>query len=281
MDGTVRFFPLAFCKLMPNLEEFAALSGLPGGRNTSPLDTHKVRSISKKTLPSDTTGGRATHDPNDDDAPLSFRPSNLGHSQRGSGDTIMGFANNRTGANKLIGGSLLPSHHGLANSNLANSPQVEYLTSVPHVVASPKITVRAEHTSVCRNADREKKTNITCMISIEMPSRLDRGMKQRLSNVNNGSTNGPLLPDPSLSDADSPRDLRYHPDAGREASEVTAEADYPSSSTAYSVDGHSDPFEHIVKDLTDRMADWKGHSPKDFGKLHMYDLLHVRKDKKM
>jgi hypothetical protein len=261
--------------------EFAALSGLPGGgRHASPLDTHKVRSISKKTLPSDTTGGRATHDPNEDDAPIFGRVADLGHSQRGSGDTVMGFANNRTAAGKVVGGGLIPAHPSMphAGPSAHTSPQAEYLASVQHVVASPKITVRAEHTQVARNADREKKTNITCMITIEMPSKLDRNVRHQLSLSSSGFDQGPPLPElpnPPPQDPTATRNSHYHPERSSEGHEDPEYGLTPAYMT------ESDPFEHIVKDLTDRMADWKGHSPKDFGKLHMYDLLQVRKDKKM
>lgn len=39
------------------------------------------------------------------------------------------------------------------------------------------------------------------------------------------------------------------------------------------------PFADIFKDLQDRMVDWKGHQPSNFGSLRMYDSLAVKKDK--
>lgn len=130
--------------------EFAAISGQGG--QTSPasptLDTHKVHSISKRTIspergsydrssPAQATSG-ALHDPSEDQDlvnPHQYLPAYMQHIALGASR----------------GGGL-------------QHPGMEKIV--------PKITVRAEHASITRPADPDKKVHLTCMVTVEIPSRI-------------------------------------------------------------------------------------------------------------
>jgi len=252
------------------MAEFAALSGLPGARNSPPLDTHKVRSISKRTLLSDESGGRASHDPNEDDDVLpSPSLDQRQHSHHDSGESTPAFGTSR-------------SPHFKAASQIAAHEELSF----PHILAQPKITVRAEHKAIARNADRGKKTNVTCMVTVEMPSRLEHAPLSRTERSNSVFSNPPL---PEIPKHDTFRGHKsgmatdQHQQHGFSyATTNPAMTNSSPSKNGSSQDSNmSETFDLIVKDLTARMVDWKGHSPEDFGKLYMYDLLQIRKEKKV
>lgn len=285
------------------------MTGLPGGAPGGPssLDTHKVRSISKRTLPSESTGGQATHDPADDDAPVYAGPSAFTHAHKNSADTMA---------------TTTTSHRGGHPSTSAAVSLHGYDVPQGHVLAQPKVTVRAEHSTVLRQAEKDKKSNLTCLVTVEMPTRIPNAGLSSLSPAYPHSA--PASSSRSLRSSNSTAHLTtagaQHPHH-REAT-TTAPVSPPSDQGPGSVRGHSpapptsaepmgysysatgssghqgdvgspngssafspkddqpDAFNTIVRDLQARMADWKGHSPDDFGRLHMFDLLHVRKDKK-
>ena len=189
--------------------EFAAISGQPSAREA--LDTHKVRSISKRTLATDPA---ALHDPADDDELVRAPPSSL----------------------ELV---------------------------------RPTLSVRTEHATVPRPADRESKSYITCLVTVELPSRAPVAV---------GADS--LPPSPSsrrASDATStvgsqrPRTMDT---LGMAFSHLPT----PSSSSRDTEAGVVS-LDAVVRDLHERMVDWKGHAPDDFGRLRLYDYLSVAKDK--
>lgn len=120
--------------------EFAAISGQPGRSGSSPtLDTHKLHSISKRTIDADDLGVSSLHDPSEDQDivnPHQYLPAYMQHI------------------------ALNPSRHDLsaAYSGMAT--------------VEPKITVRAEHSTITRSADPQKKIHMTCMVTVEVPSRI-------------------------------------------------------------------------------------------------------------
>lgn len=273
--------------------EFAALTGLPG---SNPMDSHKVHSISKRTLPSEITGGEATHDPADDDDVAHGEVS--GHAHKRSGDTLH------------------PSygHPAARSSGMPSSASMHHVRGedVPkgHVLAQPTVTIRAEHSSVLRQAEKDKKSNLTCLVTVDMPTRLQH-LKQNnhlptlansAASIHSGSStahlSAPALPPGQhmYESSSSATSAQHSPDqrSMRASSPVPQSAQEPlgySFSTTNAPDPNDqlnsptpnhepDAFDSIVRDLQSRMADWKGHSPDDFGRLHMFDLLSVRKEKK-
>ena len=212
------------------------------------MDSHKVRSISKKTLPSEGSGGRATHDPNEDDALVSSRYASSSHNRRGSEDTIPGQRGMRSGSS--------------ANGASPGMPGSEY-------VAQPSITVRAENPTVARNADREKRTHITCLITVEMPTRMER----RPESLNmSPSVASPLSSHRSMDDG---HEDDYHKRRNESRSNSVSHSEAEDTGYSYSATeptqeyhsqkeasdsstGQEEPFASVVKDLQTRMADWKG-----------------------
>lgn len=267
--------------------EFAALSGLPSAAGAS-LDSHKVRSISKRTLPSENTGGQATHDPAEDDEPA-HPTGTLTHSHKSSADTTATAVGHR-----------FPPAFSNASTHSQDLPQ-------GHALAQPKVSVRAEHPAVTRQAEKDKKCNLTCLVTIEMPTRLHLAPQSSSSPALPSSSSSskslrssnstahlaaaqrlePKLAPPS-SDKDQ-RSLRVSSPGPTGTTEPVGYSYSATTSTSGTLQadmgspksfGEPDAFESILKDLQSRMSDWKGHSPDEFGRLHMFDLLHVRKDKK-
>lgn len=252
----------------PSTAEFAALSGLPQPAESS---THKMRSLTKGTLDED----QARHDPTEDDELIQLPPpgslltahygARESTSTGSTGSTITGRRSSGGTIQGSTGGSLRGSHGGASSFD----------------IVKPIITVRAEHGHVERSSDKEKKQHVTCMVTIEMPSRWPTPM-------------------PVIEGASSLLDERGGPDSyGRRQQpplSVKTMSEYntgrPSSPTASSVysayaygsttspcDAQAaNPFASVVEDLQLRMADWKGHSPDEFGALKLYDYVNVRKD---
>lgn len=231
-----------------------------------------MRSVTKGTLDED----QARHDPTEDDELIQLPPpgslltahygARESTSTGSTGSTITGRRSSAGTIQGSTGGGSSRGSHGGASS---------------FDIVKPIITVRAEHGHVERSNDKEKKQHVTCMVTIEMPSRWPTPM-------------------PFLEGASSMLDDRGGPDSyGRRQQpplSVKTTSEYntgrPSSPTPSSVysayaygstsspsDAHAaNPFASVVEDLQLRMADWKGHSPDEFGALKLYDYINVRKD---
>jgi len=178
--------------------------------------------------------------------------------RRGSGETYNGGG----GGSTVSGGSNRSSGHS---------------TATYWDIVKPVVTVRAEHPSVERSLDRDKKQYLTCMVSVEMPSRWPTA-PPLLDNSPFDDPNSPVssLPPPSTSSnlARSNSSLRSAP---RSASPT------PSSTYSAYAFGSTNPTSStqlmsVVDDLQKRMADWKGHSLGEFGGLKLYDYINVRKE---
>lgn len=127
----------------PWLVEFALLSGQPGRSGAPALDTHKIHSISKRTIGSededDTPGSASLHNPSEDQDVLNPH-------------------------------QLLPAYmqHLALGGGVASGAAGHYVDRS----IMPKISVRAEHTSLARQSDPEKRVHLTCLVTVEMPSRI-------------------------------------------------------------------------------------------------------------
>lgn len=152
----------------------------------------------------------------------------------------------------------------------------------PHAVeiVKPVVTVRAEHTSVDRSYERDKKQHLTCMVSVHMLSRYPP--PPQFANLDsaplleppNGRTPPPLpLHRPP---SGPPGSVRSLPRSSSPSSSVYSA--YAFGTTGASATAQHNPFTPVVDELLKRMADWKGHSPEEFGQLRLYDTVNVRKD---
>lgn len=104
------------------------------------MDTHKIHSISKRTIgPDDEPGSASLHDPSEDQDvvnPHQLLPAYMQH---------------------LALGPARSSPFALAGNGTA---------------VMPKISVRAEHTTLNRVSDPEKRVHLTCLVTVEIPSRV-------------------------------------------------------------------------------------------------------------
>jgi hypothetical protein len=240
-----------------------------------------MRSISKRTLPPESKP--SLHDPNEDDEVFwepGDRPAYLhGHARTLSGDSHPYSAHRRGSAETI---------HGSGHMQSAAAQYMQSVVSAAasdRAVAQPKITVRAEHNSVARSADRNKTQHLTCMVTVEMPSRYPTAQyKEALSSLEQRHRSPKTsLPAPPPPPSDLPPAPLTPPESkdGRASPTSTVYSSYAYAPTEslQNTSPNADPFKHVVQDLQARMLDWKGHSPDDFGRLKMYDYLAVRKDK--
>jgi hypothetical protein len=330
------------------LAEFAAISGQPGySPNSPPLDTHKLNSISKRTIVPEKEGHSSLHDPSEDHEIVNahqYLPAYMQHAA--------------LGAQRAGGTSHIPSHDRV----------------------QPKITVRAEHATIVRPSDPEKKVHLTCMVTVEVPSRIPgldaatRSTKLRALPLSSGHgsshSQSTILPNSGGAQSSVSQEPQQFQDRreSNATSHTQASDDFPTSPSAsafssgiqqlplppgsqapgmekalsnathlsaasnpsntYTTPGTIDtsafptphsvsassfaspnvagdgfaainassttltaaaeeekareaygPFGQVFADLQERMADWKGHQPANFGSLRMYDSLNVKKDK--
>ena len=141
---------------------------LSGARPPPGSDTHKMRSVSHRTL--DLHDGGSLHDPEEDDdlvhIPVGTCPSSLPPS---ASDRMRGSTGTGSTSSTLTGGrrGSADTMKGPGSSSGSNGGG----QSLSWDIVKPIITVRAEHASIARSAERDKKQNLTCMVTIEMPSR--------------------------------------------------------------------------------------------------------------
>ncbi|GAA5908774.1 hypothetical protein JCM8208_006783 [Rhodotorula glutinis] len=252
--------------------KFAMLSGLPSA--TEPAPSFKMRSSSRGTHLDQRSPAR---DVSQDDelyqAPLGYSDQTAGlrasTSTGGTGSTLT--AGRRGSSETWAGGGSTVSGGSRAGTSSS--------TGVAELV-KPVVTVRAEHSSVERSYERDKKQHLTCMVSVMMPSRYAPPAQFADLFAAAASSSGPESLPPSRAPPPAPL-----PVSGRAPSSSSLRSGdrSPTSSVysayAYGVTGvASSSFAPVVQDLQTRMADWKGHSPEEFGQLKLYDTIHVRKD---
>lgn len=259
-----------------------------------PEVSHKMHSLSKGTI-NEAESNR--HDPAQDDDLVQLPPfgSAPSISQRPTERVRSGYSAGSSGASTVTGNSRRGSDHtakalssssrGILGASLGPNPVLE--------IVKPIITVRAEQATVERTLDSEKKQHLTCMVTIEMPSKWPTPRPH----VQSHSSGGLLSPRSSQGDLRAQRDRSQS--YGSHASQASGSTQRPvsqstsshsangrpsSPTSLYSAYSHAqtqpvaNPFAAVVDDLQARMADWKGHSPDEFGLLKLYDFLHVRKE---
>lgn len=147
-------------------------------------------------------------------------------------------------------------------------------------IVAPSIQVRPEFSTIVRTGEQTQP--LTCIVIIELPAR-------------RGNTH---IPGPFISESYGiQNDLSHtHIDADQQPTPKASDRphQYPSQepwapphngsdtdlsryapNTAHEDDS---PFNNIVEDLRNRIADWKGHALSELGPLLMFDLLFVRRD---
>ncbi|GAA5826870.1 hypothetical protein JCM11251_002136 [Rhodosporidiobolus azoricus] len=269
--------------------KFAKLSGLPSAHDSS-AGSFKMRSRTKGTLFDDEDG--LLDETRDDDLVQLPPPGTLANphlplppgtraSSQSTGSTLTASSLTRRGSTETYLG---------AGSTLSNGSSRGTASSFVHELVKPVVTVRAEHASVERSADPDpdKKQHLTCLVSIEMPPRYPGPM--HLVELDNPSPlvgreplspPGHPLPPPSgkpPSARSGPASVHSLP---RSASPTSIYSAYrfgstPAAGAAAAMGG--DQFEGVVQDLQERMADWKGHTLAEFGRLRLWDHIQVRKD---
>ncbi|KAM0756222.1 hypothetical protein T439DRAFT_282895 [Meredithblackwellia eburnea MCA 4105] len=260
--------------------KFAAITGEGAG------DGHKMRSVSRRTLDRDDAGSVQDH--REDDALPQLPPPNsnsyaqlpLPHDRlrasTGTSSTGSTITGRRSSADTVTGGS---------SSNGSSGRQAHYLENV---VVKPIVSVRAEHSSIARSIDKDAKQHLTCMVSIEMPSRVPPSPPQQTSLSNFGRITSPASTIGEERELEESYDGSDYPAGPQSASQPGGRPSSPTASSVYS--GYAftptsmppvpvDPFAHVVEELRRRMHDWKGHSPEEFGALKLFDYINVRKEK--
>ncbi|KAM0793330.1 hypothetical protein ACM66B_000786 [Microbotryomycetes sp. NB124-2] len=145
-------------------------------------------------------------------------------------------------------------------------------------VVRPVLSVLAEHAQVERSQDKNKKHHLTCMVTIEVPSRLppppqsptsDYGSSFEVNGIEKRLQAMSVESRSDTSCAHNPRPTSPAPSSVYSA--------YVHGSTAPDLQASHGAFAVVVDNLRKRMHDWKGHSIEEFGALRLFDHLVVRK----
>ncbi|GAA5834480.1 hypothetical protein JCM9279_004328 [Rhodotorula babjevae] len=253
--------------------KFAKLSGLPSA--IEPAPSFKMRSSSRGThLDQRAPAPDAAQDDELYQDPLGYPSPVAGvRASTSTGGTGSTLTAGRRGSGETWGGG---------SSTVSGGSRAGPGSSVGGVaeLVKPVVTVRAEHSSVERSYERDKKQHLTCMVSVMMPSRYAPPAQFLDLFAGAASPSGPDSLPPSRARPPPPL-----PSSARtpSSSSIRSGERSPTSSVysayAYGATGvASSSFAPVVQDLQTRMADWKGHSPEEFGQLKLYDTIHVRKD---
>lgn len=231
--------------------EFASLSGVP---RADTIDSHKMRSVSHRTLElfdDDPTVVDLTQDD-----PL-FIPTTLLSSipldRNASSSSSIGSQGRRTSS--ATARQSIASHGGALETDVR-----------------PIIKVQTEYSTVARSLEKDKKHHLTCMVTIEMPSRYPSAIiSRRISPI---ITQDPKRNRPSTAES---RSSGFYPRPSSPSGSTFSSYTYGSTTGHESIPPlPSNPFASVVEDLHRRMQDWKGHSP-EFGALRIFDRLSIRK----
>lgn len=170
----------------------------------------------------------------------------------------------------------------------------------PSYVVAPSITVKPEFNTLTRSTT-EPTQPLTCIVTIELPSRRGYPHSQVHMNVPGTVMEDYLSPQPNTQHARQQQHVQGHAsdksdttirhtthNPGHVAYRASTSSDSTTSSppppTQYAYNAtpapssQPDPFASITEDLRNRIIDWKGHSLSGLGPLQMYDLLSVRRD---
>lgn len=277
------------------------MAGLPGSKNSPTMDTHKMRSISKRTIATEADGGPPSHDPEEDDdlvdldASSPYSPS-YGHAHRASGDTLVDLqgSNNRSVASSN-------GHKNFSAGRSQHSDHSHHRPPIPpHFLAQPKITVRTEYNSISRPSPADKvpaTSNITCMVTVELPGRSERRSmsasrprsgSRNEANQFNRSEDGHSVRSPASAASprlsQQPTNMSIPEDAGAGYTYGATQSTLPAPERPRSSSGEIagspaiDEMGEVVAELQQRLLEWKGNLVEEFGKLQKHGRLHIKKD---
>ncbi|GAA6036655.1 hypothetical protein JCM8097_001276 [Rhodosporidiobolus ruineniae] len=263
--------------------KFAKLSGLPSAVDQGP--SFKMRSATRGNLFDDDEPG----DDGQDDELVQLPPLGSFANPHPPPSAANRSSSHSTGSTLTAGSAAHRSSSAgtyIAGGGSTVSGGSERGSSSGFDIVKPIVTVRAEHTSVERPLDPEKKTHLTCCVSIECPSRYPAPL--HLLELDN----------PTLLDAHHPSRAARTPQSAPLSRSVSGASggsggpasvhSIPRSSSptslysayAYgSTPGGQQALAGVIEDLQQRMDNWKGHEPGEFGQLRLYDHIQVRKDK--
>ncbi|BGP12691.1 hypothetical protein JCM10213_008829 [Rhodosporidiobolus nylandii] len=261
--------------------KFAKLSGLPSAADSS-LGTFKIRSRTQGTLYDDDAAG-SRDESQDDDLVQLPPPGSLGNLHppmpAGTRSSSQSTGSTLTASSATFRGSA-DTYLGRPGSSTSAGSRGTASSGAVFEIVKPIVTVRAEHSSVERSTEPDKKQHLTCLVSIELPPRYPAPL--HLLQVDS-----PPAPDDAHAQPPPPLPPGRSPGGGpasvhsipRSASPTSVYSAYAYGSTPVPPSGApGSPLAGIVEDLRTRMADWKGHSPDEFGQLRLHDHIQVRKD---
>ncbi|KAI5477053.1 von Willebrand RING finger domain-containing protein [Pseudohyphozyma bogoriensis] len=244
------------------------------------MDSHKMRSVSNRTLARDDDDDENyAQDLQADDDLVQLPPASVlattlapppGAGYRASTNT------SSTGSTLTAGrrGSADTMKAGSSNSSGGRGAA----GSVVDSVVSPVIIVRSEHSSMPRSSGN-KPQHLTCMVTVEMPPRWPIAPLQP-SAIQEEPL--PAVPERRIGSYERRQSLApttmSDPTGGNRPSSPTPSSVYSAYAYGSTQAMAADPLAPIVADLQARMADWKGHSLEDFGILKLFSTLSVRKD---
>lgn len=144
----------------------------------------------------------------------------------------------------------------------------------------PVLTVCSEHTTVERTPESAAKQHLTCMISVEVPSRYPPlpAAVALLAQIKEARPRTPSRPAPGLPHSASEQSLSSTPGSASPTPSSATSAGGHGTITAMPSQRGLNELARAVIELRDRMVDWKGHSLDEFGGLRLYDSVSVRKD---
>ncbi|SGY31292.1 BQ5605_C002g01220 [Microbotryum silenes-dioicae] len=160
-------------------------------------------------------------------------------------------------------------------------------------IIQPVISVRAEHPAIVRGGREDSdKHHLTCMVTIEMPSRWPTPDPRSVYLPPRPFEEGPPLHtrngsglyaqphgDASHSRSNSGQSWMGPPERALSSPPSSIHSAFAfASTTATNTEHDNHEMNEQVQDLKTRMTDWKGHSLDEFGALKLFNLISVRKD---
>ncbi|KAG0141774.1 hypothetical protein CROQUDRAFT_663346 [Cronartium quercuum f. sp. fusiforme G11] len=173
-------------------------------------------------------------------------------------------------------------------------------------IVKPVIRAISESPSLSPHTDHGRAQHFTCMVSVEIPAKYPPAVLHPPASATFPSGLSPVYLPSQPGSVSSPGSALGQPTLPRLVSLGESESELPSRSAEYgrvfqkvksfptptsappSVRSGKGPenerpqgsnlLQSIVEDLLNRIQDWKGHSPSDFGNLRLHDRLQVRKE---
>lgn len=237
------------------------MAGLPQSDDRS---SHKMHSTTRGTLRDDQEPD--SHDPTRDDELFSgvLSPSSL-HADVNSTSHPDTYSIGSTGR------TISAARRGSLATSASSASSIKGVPSSgtgAFDIVRPILKVRSEHTYIERSSEPDKKQHMTCIVTVEMPSRWPTPM--------------PLVEGVVADDIRLPSSPPAPRTPLQDATQSLSRLGLGSSNSATNLsEVERDAHAAVVDDLKSRMCDWKGHAPDEFGALRLHETLLVKKDNKV